>query len=90
MSRRRLLGKQPQVQPGAQRGRDNKARSAEEYQASGGLSTPAADSGETRGNRRLHTDTDISASAAGSVEAREALHAAAAMWDGRKTALPLL
>lgn len=44
--RGRLPGKQPQVQPGARRGRDNKARSVEEHQASARLSTPAADSEE--------------------------------------------
>lgn len=43
--RRKLLGKQPQVQPGARRGTDNKATTVEEHQASGRLSTPAADSG---------------------------------------------
>ena len=46
--RRRLPGKQPQVQPGARSGRDNKARSVEEHQASARLSTPAADSEEGR------------------------------------------
>lgn len=59
-----MVGKQPQVQPGAQQDRNNKARSMEEHQASGRLSTPAADSAERRGNRHLQTDTDISANTA--------------------------
>lgn len=73
-SRRRLLGKQPQVQPGAWPGTYNKARSVEEHQASGSLSTPAADSSEWGegaegggwGCRQQTdtTDTDISANTA--------------------------
>ncbi len=59
-----MVGKQPQVQPGAERGKNNKARPMKEHQASERLSTPAADGAERRGNRHLQTDADVSANAA--------------------------
>ena len=52
------------MQLGAQRDRDDKGRAAEEHQASGRLSTQAADSVDRRRNRRLQTDTNIGANPA--------------------------
>lgn len=79
--RRKLLGKQPQVQPGARRGTDNKATTVEEHQASGRLSTPAADSGGGVSASRHRYRCQSSRREAGRLFMR------LPRWKGRKTDL---